>query len=173
MFTVLVALTANGLLASLTDPSGAKTSYVYDAAGNLTSLTQPGNLVTQLGDYDAHGRARRVVAPDGVAQTRVYDARGRLLSQTAGSQTIRYEYDKVGQPTKQTHADGSWISWQYDAARRLTQVNDSAGNRLDYQYDAMSRVTRVDASDPKGRLRSASDAALAEMSPVSAETDGE
>ncbi|MFC4160902.1 DUF6531 domain-containing protein [Chitinimonas lacunae] len=165
--------TANGLLSTQIDPSGAKTSYAYDAAGNLSSITRPGNLSTQFSDYDPNGRARRIVGPEGVITTRLYDSRGRLQSQTVGSQTTHYEYDKAGQPTRQTRPDGSWMSWQYDAAHRLVQVNDSAGNRLDYQYDAMSRVTRIDTSDPKGRLRTASDAALAEMSPAAPQDDSE
>ncbi|PYB30788.1 hypothetical protein C0052_17525 [Pseudomonas aeruginosa] len=39
---------------------------------------------------------------------------------TAGS-TTRFDYDAVGQITRVTRGDGSWLSYEYDDARRLVQ----------------------------------------------------
>jgi YD repeat-containing protein len=146
-------LTATGPRTDVVD----KTTYTYDAQGNLTTVTNAAGHVTTLSNYDAHGRAGRIVDPNGMTTDLVYHARGWLLSKTVsgaggGSETTSYEYDGVGQLKKVTNPDGAAVFYDYDAAHRLKGMSDSLGNSIVYTLDAMGNRTREEVKDPGGAL---------------------
>ena len=58
----------------------------------------------------------------------------------------------MGQLTRLTQPDGSYIAYTYDGARRLTEVADNLGNRIAYTLDAAGNRTREDVRDPQGAL---------------------
>src|SRR4029077_11898103 len=60
--------------------------------------------------------------------------------------------DFVGQLTKVTLPDGSFLSYSYDAAHRLTGISDSLGNRIAYTLDAMGNRTQEQVFDPANAL---------------------
>ncbi len=70
--------------------NGATTGYSYDAAGNLTSTTDPQGVVTSR-TYDA----RNALLSKGDT-TYGYDSAGRLATATAPTGTTRYHYDASG-----------------------------------------------------------------------------
>jgi RHS repeat-associated protein len=80
------------------------------------------------------------------------DLRGRLTSRDVGGEVTGYEYDGVGQLTKVTLPDGSFLSYTYDAAHRLTQIQDNLGNKIVYTLDAMGNPTREEVLDPASVL---------------------
>ena len=158
-----------------------KASYTYDAAGQLSSVSEPaidsspavnatytwsgGNLatitnavdhVTTLSGYDAAGRVGTIVAPNGVATTYTYLPRGWLASRSVSaggvSRVTKYTYDAVGQVKTVTLPDQTVISYGYDDAHRLTDVTDSAGNRIRYQLDNAGNRVGETVSDPGGKL---------------------
>ncbi|MDF1643897.1 MAG: DUF6531 domain-containing protein [Pseudomonadales bacterium] len=110
-----------GQLATVTNALGHITSYtVYNAHGQLTSMTDVNGIVTDL----------------------VYDARQRLVTQTInGSRTTQYGYDSVGQLTQLILPDGSSFVYTYDAAHDLTRITDSSGDFISYSYDAKGNRT--------------------------------
>jgi YD repeat-containing protein len=112
------------------------TAYDWDDNGNLIAVTNALGHVTSLGDYDAHGRARRITDPNGLVITLAYDPRGRLASRNDGGEITAYTYDGAGQLVKLTTPDGSTLSYIYDDAHRLTELRDSLGNRIIYMLDA-------------------------------------
>ena len=112
----------------------------------------PLGQVTQITAYNAHGRPLTLVDPNGLTTTLTYDARQRLTSRTVGTETTSYEYDGVGQMTKVTLPDGSFLSYTYDAAHRLTAIQDNLGNRIAYTLDLMGNRTREDVFDPASQL---------------------
>ena len=67
-------------------------------------------------------------------------------------QPTSFQYDPVGQLTKLTHPDGSFIAYTYDDARRLTEVADPLGNRIVYTLDAAANRTKEEIKDPQGQL---------------------
>jgi RHS repeat-associated protein len=136
-------LTEDGPRTDVTD----KTTYAYDAQGNLTTVTNAVGHVTHLTNYDAHGRVGRIVDPNGLAINLVYDARGRLVSRTVGLETTTYGYDGAGQLLKVTMPSGAFIAYGYDAAHRLTGVQDNFGNRIAYTLDAMGNRTKEEIFD--------------------------
>ena len=133
------------------------TTYDYDAAtGNLLTVTNAAGHVTTLSHYDANGRVGRIVDANGLTTDLAYWPRGWLKSrQVSGngiSEATTYDYDGVGQLTKVTLPDGSWIGYDYDNAHRLTDTYDSAGNRITYTLDAMGNRLSEEVRDPTGTL---------------------
>src|SRR5690606_4233733 len=77
-----------------------------------------------------------------------------LKTKTVNStQTTTYDYDGVGQVTKITQPDGSYLAYTYDAAHRLTDITDGAGNKTHYTLDAMSNRTKEETFDPTSALK--------------------
>ena len=135
-----------------TDVADTTTPLFEESSGNLISVTNALGHVTTLGNYDAHGKPREITDPNGLVTTLVYDSRQRLTSRTVGAETTGYAYDNVGQLTRVTLPDASYIEYTYDNAHRLTEVRDNLGNRVAYTLDAMGNRTREDVYDPSSTL---------------------
>ena len=67
-------------------------------------------------------------------------------------ETTTYTYDGVGQLTRATLPDGSYIAYTYDAAHRLTQLQDGLGNKIVYTLDAMGNRVAEQVFDTNGAL---------------------
>jgi YD repeat-containing protein len=120
--------------------------------GNLASVTNPAGHVTSITAYNAHGQPLTIIDPNGLTTTLVYDPRQRLTSRTVGTETTSYEYDGVGQLTKITLPDGSFLTYSYDGAHRMTGMQDNLGNRIAYALDAMGNRTQEQVFDPGNNL---------------------
>jgi YD repeat-containing protein len=138
------------------DPDGAgplaspETSYAYDAASQLTAVTDPLGRVTTF-DYDGLGRQVKVTQPDpdgpgGQApafQATVYDAAGRVLqTSNALGHTTSYGYDPLGRVVSQTDAQGGVTSFRYDALGNRLSLTDPVDNTTTWTYDALNRVVQ-------------------------------
>ena len=136
-------------------------SYVYHAdddpdfgkRGNIAAITNGAGHVTRISAYDPHGQPLAIVDPNGLTTTLTYDSRRRLTSRTIGGETTSYEHDGVGQVTRVTLSDGSFLSYTYDAAHRLTAIADNLGNRIAYPLDVMGNRAREDVFDPANTAR--------------------
>lgn len=120
--------------------------------GQVKRMTNPLGQVTQFTRYNAHGQVEEIVDPNGVVTTLTYDLRQRLTSRSTAGETTSFQYDPVGQLTRLTQPDGSYINYTYDAARRLTEVADNLGNRIAYTLDAAGNRTKEEVFDPQGAL---------------------
>jgi RHS repeat-associated protein len=180
--------TAQGLISTITDALGRITAFtynaqgrttqmvtaqgtadaatlkfVYDSAGNLTTLTNPRNFQTKF-FYAPFNRLIRTEEsdPDGTGPqtgpiTRyTYDPNGNLTQvQDARGNTTTYEYDTLNRLTKVTQPDpdgagplsGPITSYQYDAVGNLRFVTDPLNHVTEYQYDARNRLIKL--IDPK------------------------
>ena len=118
-----------GLMATMDGPRtdvADTTSYTYDTDGNLMSVTNPLGHVTQMTDYTDRGQPGKIIDPNGIETILTYHARGWLLAATvkdpsgnpALDATTTYTYDAVGQVTRITSPDSSYLDYIYDAARR-------------------------------------------------------
>jgi len=154
---------ANGSMLSMNGPRtdvadvASYTYYANDDAdlgkrGNVATITNALGHVTSITAYNAHGQPLTIVDPNGLATTLVYDPRQRLTSRTAGTETTSYEYDGVGQLTKITLPDGSFLAYNYDAAHRMTGMQDNLGNRIAYTLDAIGNRTQEQVFDPGNNL---------------------
>jgi YD repeat-containing protein len=130
-----------GQVLTLVGPRTDKTTYTYDAQGNLATITDAGGLVTSLTQYDAHGHVGSITDPNGIVTTLSYHPRGWLASRTVSAgplvETTSYDYDGVGQMTMVTLPDNRKISYTYDDAHRLTDISDNHQNSIHYELDNM------------------------------------
>jgi RHS repeat-associated protein len=133
------------------------TSYIYDAAGNITRQTTGGASVNYTYDRnnnvtritDALGRAENFVYNSvgnltsktdrrGITTTYTYDGLGRLTRTQAGTNTannvITQSYTRAGQ-LRETTNSGITITNTYDALGRLTQQSETGGVAKNYTYD--------------------------------------
>jgi YD repeat-containing protein len=102
---------------SETGPGGT-IGYAYNAAGQLTSMTPPGQQPISY----------------------TYDTDGRLKTETQGSQSASYTYNADGRLTTETMPDGISADYTYDSDGDLTEIDywqgtsDFVGN-VTYGYD--------------------------------------
>ncbi len=92
-------------------------SYVYDAAGNLTSQS------------DATGTT-----------SFTYDGANRLLTKTTPAGALAYTWDRAGNLKTATDPAGT-TTYHYDIVNRLHQVDEPTGRKTLFAYDAAGRRT--------------------------------
>ena len=145
-----------GLVATIDGPRTDVTditTFGYDTQGNRTSITNALSHLTQITAHDASGRPLTIVDPNGVTTQLTYDARGRLLTRTTAGQTTTMTYDNVGNITRITQPDDSYINYEYDAAHRLVAISDVLGNRIQYTLDDAGNRTQEQVFDPSNTLK--------------------
>lgn len=136
------------------------TTYTYYATtsagqytlGDLATITNALGQITTFSQYDANGRPLSITDANGFVTTLTYSPRGWLTSRSVGSAITTYEYDNVGQLTKVTQPDGSFLAYTYDTAHRLTDITDNAGNKIHYTLDAMGNRIEEEVFDPANTL---------------------
>jgi YD repeat-containing protein len=138
--------------------SGTVPNAVGYTQGDLKSITNAANQVTQFTQYDAAGRLTKSIDPKGMVTELSYAPRGWLLSaKTTTSEglvrTTRYEYDAVGQLLKTTQPDGTTLGQAYDAAHRLVKVTDARGNSVNYTLDKMGNRVVEQLKNSAGTLQ--------------------
>ena len=157
-----------------TDPTGAVTSYDYDAAGNLVDVTVPTSGVWRFSYDDAHHLVS-MADPLGHTTTNTFDSSFRVTSQTQPSGKI-VSFSYAGDPASAsggitTMSDERGVETTYRFANMLllSRERDGGGvqRQTDYGYDLvtlrLSRVTddgisRSMAYDVQGRLIASTDA---------------
>jgi RHS repeat-associated protein len=143
----------SGQVVTATDPRGNVTTYAYDARGNTTSVTNALGQATLFTSYDANGRPLSTQDPNGVVTTLTYNFRGQITSKTTLTRLTTYAYDAVGNLTRVTQPDGSFLAMTYDAAHRLIGIADALGNTTAYTLDAAGNRTRTQIFDPTHTLK--------------------
>jgi RHS repeat-associated protein len=144
-----------GLDRTLVDPDTGSTSFVHDAAGNVSSRTDAAGTTTWT--YDALNRplARRIngtfdagwtydtatlgagllahrVDASGVYRVDAYDAAARPLeeSRSLGGATLGFTntFDRLGQLRSRTYPTERRIEWRYDSKGYLRDIQDPTEN---------------------------------------------
>jgi RHS repeat-associated protein len=117
-------------------PGGAATTtYLYDSAGNLSSVTNALGHVTQYQNYNGRGQPLSMYDANNVLTTFVYDLKGNLqTSTTAGLPATTYTYDNDRRITQITAPSGQVVKYTYNGAERVTGI----GNGLN-QWQSFTR----------------------------------
>lgn len=139
-----------GRLAQVVDPTGAETSYAYDAGGRPVRTEGPRSGQVEVRTYTPAGRLEVVTDAVGAVTRYVYDAAGRAVSVTDADGTphaaaTRSTYDGAGRVVASTSAAGLTTTFTYDRAGRVVTETAPGG-----------RVTRR-AWTPRGELASETD----------------
>jgi RHS repeat-associated protein len=143
---------SQGHLVKVTDAKNGSVEYGYDAAGNLVKTIQ-GNNVTQMG-YDIRGRKEWMDDPNLGYWTYEYNCLGELTRQTdAKDQTVTMEYDQLGRLKNRSELEGTTV-WTYDTAagRGISKLH-KVGFKLPGSTDVVDQ--RVMKYDDLGRVTDA------------------
>jgi YD repeat-containing protein len=156
------SLSFSGLLLGETFDDGFNTSYVYDTAGRVTSVSSDNSPLWTADGIDAAGRVTSEHYGNGATEAYQYDPLGLAKHVTVTSpitQTSLYEVavtrNAYGAPTMVTDLDGQGLdqnaSYGYDGAGRLTSATMGTGGNqytFGYQYDALQNMTLRTATGP-------------------------
>ncbi|CAM3745171.1 hypothetical protein [Parendozoicomonas haliclonae] len=112
------------------------TSYTYDADGNLTQITQPGERHTVY-EYDSRGNKVRVQDPEGNLITRNYSANNQLTKETVWLQP-----DTDGAGPNEAGAPRS-RHFIYDSQQRLRFTIEADGSVEEIRYDDSQSRARI------------------------------
>ena len=107
-----------------------KTSYQYDAFGELTATVDPKGNTTTL-TYDLRGNKTGETTALGFSTTYQYDNNGNVINEINGEGQIKTFYNKNNQPVRKEYSDGNVKQFTYDNLGRLTRARD---NYSDYSY---------------------------------------
>jgi RHS repeat-associated protein len=117
------------------------TTNAYDAAGNLASVTDPLNRITQY-RYDARNRLTQAIDPLNQSTTFGYDLDDNQTSVTdALNQVTQSAYDARSRLVSQTDALNQVTQYLYDAVDNLLSITDALNQTTTYIYDVLNRRT--------------------------------
>jgi YD repeat-containing protein len=150
-FTVNAAGQVKTIVSPRTDVV-SRTAFDYDAAGNLSILTDAADHRTTFSRYDIHGRPGLITDPNSLATELEYNERGWLTSSNSGGESTTYTYDGVGQLKTAATSGGPIITYSYDAAHRLIGVTDNLSNSVTYTLDLTGNRLSEQTRDPQGVL---------------------
>jgi RHS repeat-associated protein len=159
MLTDQITRAVGGDIVSGTE-NGVNKSYVYDAAGRLTSATLGSNTysyefgtpnatcsgLTGNNQNTAKNGNRTKLTANGQVTTYCYDMADRLIS-SSDQRLATVTYDDHGNTTR-LGIDGQKTEFGYDAGDRNTLIKETVGSQekqLYYERDAQSRITRREA----------------------------
>jgi RHS repeat-associated protein len=137
-------------LTSVTQPDGSKLSYTFDAAHRLTAITDLfGQKISYtldvLGDRTATN-VRNASSTVTSQHSDTFDALGRMLEDIgASNQTSSFTYDAVGNMVTATDQASNITQRVLDALNRLYQITDPASGITTTSYDAHDRPLTVTA----------------------------
>ncbi len=141
-----------GDLVESRDEANNLTTYGYDLAGHVTSISHPQGSQTYT--YNDRGLVTGG-SGNGGTTTFTYDANGRMISRGDPGSYSTFGYNNRGDLTVVggTTTGGS-RSLAYDAARQLTSIRyGSGGATRTFGYDDLGRTTSDTLAGPGGTLR--------------------
>ncbi len=154
--TIAMAYDSRGNMTSHDDGVTGARTYAYDAASQLTQLTDPGGSVTFT--YDDNGNETGRSLPGGASISKEYDdsSRPTRISSIDGDEdpvsdySYSFDDDGVDRSKIQARTDhvgihaptGSTISYAYDSLGRLVDANESGGEHWTYEYDLNGNRTK-------------------------------
>ncbi|MGD1012348.1 MAG: DUF6531 domain-containing protein, partial [Acidimicrobiales bacterium] len=127
-----------------------QTTYSFDSAGELVSMTLPATSaapdgITTSYTYDPQGNKLTSTDESGVVTTYTYTPTNLEASASysgSSAHSVAYTYDANGNKTAMTDATGS-SSLVYDPFGELTSSENGAGQTVGYGYDADGDVTGI------------------------------
>ncbi|MFC0085206.1 RHS repeat-associated core domain-containing protein [Dyella flava] len=156
--------TAYGAVQTITDPDGVTTTYGYDTAHRLISITDAlGNYIQYTLDAAGDKTAEQIYDSSGTLHkslARTFNTLGQLttvvdgLSNTVFNASATGSYDANGNLIQSSDGLGIQRQLGYDALNRLVQTIDNyngsdpatQNTTTGYQYDSLDRLTQV--TDP-------------------------
>lgn len=124
--------------------SADDTSFTYDIAGNILSVSKPGQTLNYT--YDNFSRRLSETSDQGTVsyQYDSYGRRSRMNYPGAGNFYVTYDYNNGGQITAIKEKGTSVLaSYAYDNLGRRSALTRNGQNVTSYTYDTVSRLTSM------------------------------
>src|SRR5450830_871476 len=116
----------------------------YDAAGNISTVTNDLNQQSSWSNYNGLGLPGKYVDINGTVTTYQYDELGNVLSLTiGGGRTTRFTYTNDNQISTISYPDGRVTRYQYNAAGRLEYVGNAVGEYAQMTVDVPGNSVRT------------------------------
>jgi len=135
---------ANGRLTT-TATAGLTTAYAWNAAGQLQTVTLPGNRTITY-SYTPAGQIQKITDSLGNSVSYLYDSEGRKTAEEIRdpdnllTRYASYGYDNHGNLNKVTLPGDVEETAEYDLVGNLLRAVNTTGMQTDYQYDDLSRL---------------------------------
>ena len=161
----------NGLLKTITDPTGVVLEFAHDRFGELKSITNAFGNTAKL-HRDEAGRITEAVSPGGARTSYLYDGTGLLTSRRDADGALwRFEYapggalavitDPLGGRTvleRGAHGElersvdplGRAVARRFDDLGRVASMVLPDGAEWAFAHDTLSRLTSI--TDPEGNI---------------------
>ena len=138
---------ALGQVVSVTDPLGAITTTYRDSAGRAYRADDALSHAT-LSTYDSGGNAITVTNAAGHTVTNTYDLHGRLTQTEDGADIVnKFAYDEAGNRTRVEDGLEQVTTFEYDALNRLTEQVFANGDTWTYTHNAVQKTSQTDPKD--------------------------
>lgn len=122
-----------------------ETILAYNSNGQLTSITDPDQILTSL-NYNSDSRLHTIVRDGQQVAEFAYDSVGRVNThEDATGHATRYAYDNLNRPTRITFADDKFVEYTYSGCCPwLTDsVTDRSGRTTYYDFDSRKRLVKI------------------------------
>ncbi len=134
------------------DPTGHTLKWVYEPF--KTKITNESTSSVTLEQYTTAGKVNAITHGYGTehatTETFTYNESGEPLTHTDGNEhTTSYEYDSVGNKTKQTGPEGHETKWTYNAEHEITSETLPSGEKTSIEYDEHGNPVKVSRPAPK------------------------
>lgn len=151
---------ARGLLESIVDPAGGRTTMVYDDQRSLVEVTTPdgaisawrrnalgwpvaatdplGKVMTRT--FDLGGNVVRVDEPDGNVRELAYDGESNLGSAIDELYDVRLTYQGMGRLAERMQA-GTTVRFEYDTEEQLLGIVNEHGYVYSFTYGPTGLVS--------------------------------
>lgn len=150
--TTAFAYNAAGQVTAVTNPLGQTTTYQYNPTGDLSAIINANNVTAASFTYDAYDRVRTYTDSEGWTATYDYDAADRFTKITYPDGTTRlFTYDKLDLASYVDRQGRKWI-YAHDANRHLTSITDPAGSQSLFGYTPSDQLSSL--TDPKSNVTS-------------------
>ena len=145
-------LTVDGPLSG----TGDTVTYTYDTNGYFASITNEVGQTWTVSAVDGRGYPTTIVDANSITTSLTYDSEERLKSVTVDPTGLNavtaLDYDVVGDITKITRPNGSYLQYTYDDARRLTKIQDNTGAYIGYSHDNLGNIRARRIKETDGTL---------------------
>lgn len=146
-FTTVYTYDKAGNRLSATDPLSHKTTWGYDADGNLGAEKDAKEETTSY-SYDAANQLISVERPDGQTEETRYDVVGNVEAQIDGLEhETTYGYDALDRLETKTDPRGRETEYRYDLAGNLERIEDAQERFTYFEYDEANELTEVAYGD--------------------------
>jgi RHS repeat-associated protein len=122
-----------------------ETAMAYNSDGQLTSVTDPAQVLTNL-NYNAESRLQNIIRDSQQVGAFTYDNIGRVSTHTdATGHVTSYAYDNLNRPTRITFADDKFIEYAYSGCCPwiLNSMTDRSGHTTYYEYGLRKELIKI------------------------------